>query len=361
MTPPLLSRRALNRALLERQMLFERRAIGAREAVEHLVGMQAQEPQAPYLGLCSRLEEFRPQELSELISRGDAVRAPLMRATIHLVSAEDYRRLWPLMHAVLAASFRGSAFRTALAGIDLDEVLQAGRELLAEQPRTRAELSPLLAQRWPQVDPTALAYAVSFLTPIVHVPPRGLWRQNGPARFALADTSVKTRGDGMEGLIRRYLAAFGPATVRDIQAWCGLTRLREVIERVRSELVTFRDEDGNELFDVPGAPLPDPGAPAPPRFLPPFDNAILAHADRTRIVANEHRNAISGDRLMRTFLVDGFVAGTWRLEDGRLRVQPFTALTERDRASVADEADRALAFLVPGVERELAFSDRFTT
>jgi Winged helix DNA-binding domain len=349
-----LSRRALNRALLDRQLLLQRRTVGVWDAVQHLVGLQAQEPQAPYIGLWTRLAGFQPAGLSDLIAERRAVRTSLMRATIHLVTAEDCLALWPLMRTVLARTFRGSTFAKALDGIDLDEVIAAGRELIAQQPRTRAELSALLARRWPDYDATSLAYAVSFLTPIVQVPPRGLWRQSGSARWTTAQAWLGTEldeGPSLADVVLRYLAAYGPASVRDIQAWCGLTGVRAITERPSDRLRTYVDEQGNELLDVIGAPLPDPQVPAPPRFLPPFDNAILAHADRSRIIAPEHRDTVYRDRLMRTFLVDGFVAGTWSIDAGTLRLTPLAPLRNRDRAALEPEAERLLRFVAPDADR----------
>jgi hypothetical protein len=216
--------------------------------IEHLVGVQAQEPQAPYVGLWTRLQRFRPEDLSDLVAHRKAVRGGLMRSTIHLVGADDYALLWPLMRAVLTGTFRGSQFRRELDNVPVDEVLALGRRLLAEQPRTRAELSPLLAERWPGIDPPSLAYAISFLTPVVQVPPRGLWRRSGPARWAVAETLLQREfndNPAPDKVIVRYLAAYGPSTVREIQGWCGLTRLGPVVERIRADLRTFRDEDGN--------------------------------------------------------------------------------------------------------------------
>jgi hypothetical protein len=346
----LLTRRDLNRALLERQLLLERRALPVESAVERLAGMQAQEPQAPYVGLWSRLEGFDPDELSRLVAGRGAVRSILMRATIHLVTARDWVWLWPLTRAVGARAFRGSAFSKALAGADLDEVVAAGRALIEAEPRTRAQVGRLLAEHWPAADPAALGHAVAYHVPIVHVPPRGLWRRSGQARWTSAPVwlgKAPTDAPAVEDLVRRYLAAFGPATVMDIQAWSGLTGLRTVVDGLRDELRTAVDEDGRELLDVPGGPLPDAGTRAPPRFLAPFDNAILAHADRGRIVAPEHRGVVFGDRLMRTFLVDGFVAGTWRIDGATLTVRPLRALAARDRRAVLDEAERLLGFAGP--------------
>ena len=346
----MLTRRDLNRALLERQLLLERRALPADGAVERLAGMQAQEPQAPYIGLWSRLDGFDPDELSRLITGRGAIRTTLMRATIHLVTARDWVWLWPLIRPVPARAFRGSAFSKRLAGAEVDEVVAAGRALIEAEPRTRAEVGRLLAERWPAAEPAALSHAVACHLPVVHVPPRGLWRRSGQARWTTARAwlgAAPADTPAIEDLVRRYLAAFGPATVKDIQAWSGLTGVRVVVDGLRDELRTAVDEDGRELLDLPGAPLPDAGTPAPPRFLAPFDNAILAHADRGRIIAPEHRDVAFRDRLMRTFLVDGFVAGTWRIDGATLTVSPLRALAARDRRAVTDEAERLLAFAGP--------------
>lgn len=341
----LLGRRALGRALLARQLLLERRKLPAAEAIEHLVGMQAQEPQAPYIGLWSRIEGFDPEELSGLIERREAVRVSLMRSTIHLATARDCLTLRPLVQPVLGRTFKGSAYSKQLGGADLDELLAHGRRLIEERPRTRAELGPLLAERWPDADPGSLSAAVGFLVPGVQVPPRGLWRRSGQARWAGAEAWL---GRGLDpspsraALLVRYLRAFGPASVKDAQSWSGLTRLREVAGEL--DLVAYEDENGTELLDVPDAPLPDESTPAPPRFLAPFDNAILGHADRSRILPRELRDLAYRDRLMRTFLVDGSVAGTWRVEDDALLVQPFAPLRRADRDAVREEAERLLAF-----------------
>jgi hypothetical protein len=341
----LLTRRALNRALLERQLLLRRERTSVEHAIEHLVGMQAQEPQAPYFGLWSRIEGFDPHELSSLIAERRAVRTSLMRSTIHLVTARDCLSLWPLMSPVLARAFRASAFSKDLASVDVDEVVAAGRALIEDAPRTRAELGRLLAERWPGSDPGSLSAAVGFLSPGVQVPPRGLWHASGQARWATTQSWLGRELDhdpDPAPVVERYLRAFGPATVMDVQAWCGLTRLREVTERL--DLRHFATEDGAELLDVPDGPLPDPDTPAPPRFLAPFDNAILSHADRGRIIAPAHRELLNRERMMRTFLVDGFVAGAWRLDGGELRLEPFVRLTRRQHAELDAEADRLLAF-----------------
>jgi Winged helix DNA-binding domain len=245
-----------------------------------------------------------------------------------------------------------------LAGLDVGAVLAAGKTLLEGQPRTAAELRRLLGPRWPDRDPAALAYAVRGLLPLVHVPPRGLWGESGPVALTTAEAWLGrsvARDRAPDRMVMLYLAAFGPATVADARAWSGLGGLREVFERLRPRLITFRNESGRELYDVPGAPLPEPETPAPPRFLPAFDNALLSHADRARVISDEHRGALFKDPHMRGVLLDGFVCGTWKTEWNRekatLRIEPFGPLTEEDRDALAEEGSRLLTFAASSAKR----------
>src|ERR671913_588349 len=347
--------RELNRATLERQMLLRRRKLSAVEAIEHLVGMQAQAPAPPYVGLWTRLKDFHPDELARLILERRAVRIALMRNTVHLVSARDGLALRPLMQPVFDRTLYSTrANRAHLEGIDIEILVAAGRALLEEKPRTAKELGELLQEQWPERDPTSLARAIRHLVPLVQVPPRGLWGKSGPAAHTTAEAWLGRPLDpspSIEDVVLRYLGAFGPATVKDVQTWSGLTRLGEVVERLRPRLRTFSDESGNELFDVPDAPMPDPDAPAPPRFLPEFDNLILSHADRTRFIAEEYRKALASRNGMvpAAFLIDGFVQGTWRSERSRgkasLEIRPFETLANEDRDALAEEGEILLRFI----------------
>lgn len=347
MTEPI-SQRGLNRTLLARQLLLARHAMSPAAALEWLAGLQAQEPQAPYIGLWSRLDGFDPRELSELIASRAAVRGSLMRCTVHLVLASDWQWLRPSLQPVLERAFKGSPYSRHIPDGELPELLRVGRDYLTSQPRTRPELAELLKSHWPEADPTSLAFAASLLTPVVQVPPRGLWREAGQARWATAEAWLRTADDDqpqLETLVARYLAAFGPATVQDIQAWSGLTKLTEVAAGMN--LTRLSDTEGRELLDVPGAALHDGQTTVPPRFLAPFDNVLLSHANRSRIIDPASRELLNRDRLMRAFLIDGFVAGTWTLDKRALTILPSRPLAAQDLEELRAEGERLLRFAHP--------------
>ncbi len=351
--------RAFNRALLERQMLLGRREASVLDAIEHLVGLQAQAPDPPYVGLWTRLAGFRPDDLSREIVERRAVRVALMRNTLHLVSARDCLTLRPLTWPAIERNlYAGRARRAALEGVDVGELVAAGRALLEERPLTAKELGGLLRERWPDHDAASLARAIRHLVPLVQVPPRGLWGRSGPVSHTTVEAWLGRSLDpdpSPDELVLRYLGAFGPASVMDAQTWSGLTRLGEIFERLRPRLKTFRDEGGKELFDLPDAPRSDPGVPAPARFVPAFDNLILSHADRARVLADDHRRAIASMNGMvpATFLVGGFVGGTWRTEVTRrkatLSIQSFETLPKEGRDALAEEGEQLLRFVAgPG-------------
>jgi len=345
-----LSQRALNRALLARQHLIERRSSSALHEIEHLVGMQAQVPNAPYVGLWSRLAGFEPSELGDLIEQRQAVRIGIMRNTLHLVSARDCLRLWPLFQPLAAQRLRASPFGRATAGVDLKAVVHEARRRFNEKPRTIKQLGELLQARWPQAPAVSLAYVTRHLMPLIQVPPRGVWGKRGQATWSTAEIWLGhslERNPSLESLVPRYLQAFGPASVADIAAWSGLSGLRPVVETLRRDLRSFKDERGRELLDMPDGMLPDPRTPAPPRFLPEFDNILLSHQDRTRVIAFEHRYVVASG----TFLLDGVVGGIWSIGKGndasRLTISSFHPLKRGDRTGLAEEGERLLAFAAP--------------
>jgi hypothetical protein len=342
--------RALNRALLERQWLLRRQKVPIPRAIEHLIGLQAQAPNSPYIGLWTRLEGFRLDALTRLINERRVVRCAMMRGTLHLVTTRDFLALRPVLQPVLERFLR-SAYGRPLSGLDPQAIAAAGRALLSERPRTVGELGKLLREQWPDRDARALSNVVRSLEPLIHVPPAGTWDSHKPAALTTPelwlDRPLEPASPPDEMLLR-YLAAFGPATIQDMAVWSGLTGLAEVLERLRPRLRTFQDEQGRELFDLPDAPRPDPDMPVPPRLLPDFDNVLLSYEDRTRIIADEHRKAVfTVNGLIRaTVLVDGFVRGTWKLERHRdtatVLIEPFRPLARQVRTALAEEGSQLL-------------------
>ena len=356
---PVLGIRALNRATLARQLLLRRAAMSAEAAVAHLVGLQAQNVKPPYYALAARLDGFTPEALSEAMAGRRVARLVTMRSTIHTHTADDCLTLRPLVQAARDRELH--AFRTGLAGVDLDRLAEHARELVEAEPRTMAQLREALLAEWPDADPQSLAVAARCRLPLVQVTPRGLWGRSGQVTLTTAEHWLgrpARPAPAPDDTVLRYLGAFGPASVKDMQTWAGLTRLREVFERLRPRLVTFRAPDGTELFDLPDAPRPDPDTPAPPRFLPEFDNLLLSHADRTRVVPPAHKGRTwTGNQAHRVLLVDGFVAGVWKPADDALVVEPFDRLPEERRAEVVAEGERMLAVMQP----EAAYGVRFGT
>ena len=348
--------RALNRALLERQMLLRRRRVPALEAIERLVGLQSQVPRDPYVALWSRLDRFRPAALAEPMADRRALRMTLLRGTLHTVTAADAVALRAAIQPVVERMLRSqAAFRTATDGIDLEKLLDAFTRSLDEAPRTRAQLAEAVADRYPGRDPTMLSLAM-YLIPTVQVTPRGIWGRTGPSAFTTVGSWLGRPVDDatdMDAFLLRYLAAFGPSTVADAQSWSGIPRLKPAFEALRPRVRTLRDERGRELFDVPDGPYPDPKTPAPVRFLPEYDNVGLGHKDRSRIIPD---GVVQWTEVgWGGVLVDGFAAARWRLwtegGDAILRVEPFGKLRRDDRAAVSEEGERLAAFLAPETER----------
>ncbi|MEW2416309.1 winged helix DNA-binding domain-containing protein [Streptomyces sp. NPDC046866] len=352
-THSVLDTRSLNRATLARQLLLGRGGMSAVDAVEHLIGLQAQNVKPPYFQLHARLAGFRTDELAGLMEERRVVRMVTMRSTLHTHTARDAVALTPLVQG--ARDRELGHFRKGLAGVDLERLAARARAFVEEEPRTMAEIREETGREWPDADPQALSVAARCLLPLVQVTPRGVWGRSGQVRLTTLDAWVPdvveghaaagSAGAGVEGLVLRYLGAFGPASVKDMQVWAGVTRLREAFERLRPQLVVFRDGHGVELFDLPDAPRPDADTPAPPRFLPEFDNLLLSHADRTRVVpAALKGRAWSGNQAYCTLLVDGFLGGLWRLgEDGVLTVELFGHVADAVKELVVDEGERLIA------------------
>jgi len=352
----MITERALTRAALARQLLLERASLPVPAAVERLLGLNAQDPDLPYLALWARLEGFAIADLTAAIEQRTVVRAPLLRGTQHLVSVADFRLLRPQLVPLLRRAQR-NAFGRRTRGVDLDALAAAARELLADgQVLTRSELGRRLAERFPGSDANALGWSVQYLLPVVHPAPSGTWGVRGPTPFASADwigaDDEQTR-DGVRELVRRYLAAFGPATPADARVWSGISGLREVFDHLRPELRVERDADGRELFDLPDAPRPDPDTPAPVRFLPEFDALLLGYHDRRRVMTDAVRAVVCDlDVVAAVVLVDGTVAATWsptvQGDAVALRVTPLRRLSPAERDEVEAEGLRLLRFLHPG-------------
>lgn len=351
----IITTKALNRATLARQMLLAREKTTALRAVERLVGMQAQLARPPYIGLWCRVAGFEAEDLTRLVRARKVVRGTLMRITLHLVSAKDYRGLRPLLQPMLSAGFQ-RALRDRIPGLEVESVVAAARACLENRPCTFNEVRAVLGKRWPKFDERALGYAVRTHLPLVQVPTDTAWGWPGAAAFALAEPWIGrplAKAWDERTLVLRYLAAFGPAGPRDAETWSGLAKLRDAFEAVRPRLLAFHDEKGRELFDLPRAPRPPAETAAPVRFLPDYDNLLLGHADRTRVVPATHRAklATTNLRVMATFLVDGFVAGAWRISRARtaaaLELEPFEPLSRKARAELSAEGAGLLRFAEP--------------
>ncbi len=343
-----LTDRVLNRATLARQLLLARSSTAtALEVVELLTGLQGQDPELPYIGLWNRIAGFRTGDLTALLRDRAIVRATLFRGTQHLLATTDYVWVRPLLQPMLDR-MRRTFFAQWTAGVDPGELAAEARRLLGAGALSRPDLGRALARRWPQHEGVWLARAAQVALPVLHPYPDGTWGRRGPTPFVLAEQWLGRPFDtdrDLAELVLRYLAGFGPATVMDMQAWSGLTRLREVFETLRPWLRTYRNPDGAELFDLPDRELPDPDTPAPVRFLAGFDNVTFGYADRRRIIADEHRPYLVADAAL---TVDGRVRGVWKLRAGRLTVRVFTPLTGAEEAAVRAEGAALLGFAAAG-------------
>jgi hypothetical protein len=363
LTPQALTRRDLNRATLARQLLLERHELAVPAAVERVAGLQAQLVNPPYIGLWSRIDRFERKELTAAMEAREVVRATFLRATLHVVSARDYLQLRAALEPALLRALYGFNGDRARA-LDLDEIVADARELLDSGPRTFAELRAHLAKRHPEHDVPAMAFAVRACLPLVQVAPAGTWGRGGDVAYAIASdwlgSPVQSDADPA-ALVLRHLAAFGPASVKDVQSWAGMAGLRDAAHGLAGRLVELRGEDGTRLLDLPDAPRPSGDVTAPVRFLPEYDNTILGHADRSRLIADEHRKRVylPAGRVRATILIDGFVSGTWRVErtsdTTAVVVEPFARLRREARAELAGEGERLALFIGDGERAGVRF------
>jgi hypothetical protein len=351
-----LSLRELNRTILARQFLLERVDLPVLDVIQRLVGLQAQVARPPYVGLWSRLKGFARDDLATEIEHRRVIKATFLRATLHLTTADDYLKFRPSLQPVLSSALE-AIVKERGAIVDVPRLVDAAREFMRAEPRSFAEITTLLTGLVPDGNPGAMRYAVRTHLPMIQVPiPKG-WSYPGNPRFTPADIWLDTAlptAQHLPDLVKRYLAAFGPASASDMQTWSYLAELQPRFEMLRPELVGYRPERGRtELFDLPDRPIVAGELPAPVRFLPEFDNLLLAHQDRTRVVPKEYRAMVylPGLRVAATVLIDGFVAATWATErvkqTATLLVSPFEPLTKPTRAELTHEGEQLVRFVEP--------------
>jgi Winged helix DNA-binding domain len=366
MTTRVLTLRELNRATLARQLLLKHKALSTERAIERLAGLQAQMALPPYVGLWTRLPNFRRSDLARLIENRTVVKATLMRATLHLMTAADYLHFRPTLQSALSSA--SDAIVKQRGTIDTEAVLDAARAFISEQPRTFAEISDMLTTRWPDTDVGTMRYTVRTHLPLIQVPVKSGWSYSNKPAFTLAESWLGQAipiEDNFKALVFRYLAAFGPASATDLQTWSGLEKLKDAVEKLKPELVIYQSDEGRrELFDLPDQPIPESDTPAPVHFLPEFDNLLLAHSKRTRVIADKHRSRVylPGLRVAATILIDGFVAGVWKVEKAKgvatLMIEPFTALKKAERLELMTEGERLLHFVEADAKRyEVRFKE----
>lgn len=315
MTVQTLTLTQLNRTLLARQLLLERQAIQPIEAIEQLIGLQSQIPNPPYIGLWTRLASFKRNDLTQLMESKQIVRAPLMRSTLHLMTASDHQSYQPVLQPALTRALKAFYGKRAK-GLDIEKLIQVTKPFIEEQPRTTGEIKAKLLEVEPEQDGDAMAYAVRNYLALVQVPPSGTWGTGTRAEYTTAELWLgHTNPSTLENLLHRYLSAFGPASIMDFQAWVGIPSLTKVITPMKESLVIYQNEDGKELLDVPDMPILDEDTPSPIRFVPDYDNLLVSHKDRNRIIADDDRKYVflSAARVLGTVLIDGFVGATWKI------------------------------------------------
>ncbi len=356
--PETLSDRQLNRATLARQWMLARADIAIPDALTFLLGLQAQTTNTPYIALWNRIAGFTHGALTALITDKTLLRATTMRTTLHLHTVPDMRGIRPLMQPVLDRTFSSVAKSRAINADRLD-VNRRGVAIIDEAPMTSGELGRRLREHFPDSDPLVLAQVVQGAETLIQIPPTRIWGHGGAPLLMRIEKWI---GQGLcdpiplPQLVLRYLAAYGPASVKDMQTWCGLTRLAGAFDAVREHLVEFRGEDGRVLYDLPNAPRPDSDTPAPVRFLPDYDNVFLGFADRSRLqpdYARERMVVVNG--YVATFTMDGFIAGNWTVNRTKnsltLDLAPFRKLSKAEKTDIEAEAHAMGAFLADGMAK----------
>lgn len=354
MAERILTLRELNRATLARQFLLERTNQSPLEVIKRLVALQGQVSNAPYFGLWARLHTFQRADLTALLERREVVRASSLRGTLHILTAEDYLLLQPVLQSTLSRNLH--LFAKKAPGFALDQFASKMQAYVQEQPRTAVELRAKMEELYPGMGQQQIADAVRMHLALIQILPAGTWGFTGkPAHTEAAAWLGRPLADpelGLPQLVLRYLAAFGPASVKDIQKWSSLNRLQQTIDALRPELLTFRDEQGRELFDLPHAPRPEADTPAPVRFLPPFDNLLLAYAEHGRIMEKTYYPSVfsTNGLIAATFLVDGFVRGQWKVErtpaSSTLVIYPFEPLSPSLQNDLRAEGERLMRWVV---------------
>lgn len=358
-----LTLRQLNRIYLDRQLLIQRANISLTEATERIIGWQSQIPNPPYMGLWTRLASFRRDDLTTAMQNRQIVRCAMFRSTLHLITQTDHYSFHRVIEPALVKGLRSFHGRN-IEGLDIPPLVNAIKPFLAESSRSMGEIGKFLQTIEPDRQPEAMNYAIRTYLPLVQIPPSGTWGAGSKATYVTAESWIG-RGESADigALFLRYLAGYGPASIMDFQTWTGMTKLAPEIESIKSKLRLFVDENGVELYDLPDMPLPDIDAPLPVKFIPEYDNLLIGHADRTRILPEEHRKKVflSAGRVLSTILVDGFVAGVWKIETTKrhatLQITPFITLTDTQREALISEGERLTRFVADSAEQiDVTFS-----
>ncbi|GHO92497.1 hypothetical protein KSF_025450 [Reticulibacter mediterranei] len=358
MTEHVLTLRELNRATLARQFLLEQTDRAPLEVIRWLVALQGQVSNAPYIGLWTRLQAFQRADLTALLENKQVLRASSLRGTLHIIAADDYLLFQPLLKPALTRNLHLFAQRTE--GFDLDHFIAEMQAYIREQPRTAVELRAKMEELYPGMGKQQIADSVRMHMALIQILPAGTWGFTGKPIHMEASMWLERPFPNTDftlpQLVLRYLTAFGPASVKDIQQWSGITGIRQTIEALRPELFTFRDEQGRELFDLPDAPRPSEDTPVPVRFLPEFENLLFSYEERGRIVDRAYFPSIFMQNGLNcaTFLVDGFVAGAWKIERGptsaTLAIHPFNPLASDVQAELQAEGERLMRWVLDGAD-----------